>query len=53
MTPEEADAMQEWKGMPDLDAFAYMREHSDTNDDMREMMHAWFRANGGTNEIPS
>ena len=53
MTSEEADAMQEWRGMDGATAFLLIERHADDWDDTREMMNAWLRANQGTNEIPS
>lgn len=50
MTPEEADAKQEWKGMDGATAWQLIERHADGWDDIREMMHAWLRANKGTNE---
>ena len=52
MTPEEADAKQEWKGMDGAIASQFIELHSDSWDDARQMMHAWLRANGGSNETP-
>ena len=52
MTPEEADAMQEWKDMDGSDAYLFIlnqllfKEHANNALNIsREMMHAWLRAN--------
>ena len=45
MTPEEADAMQEWKGMDGGIAFMLINRHADIDNDLIQMMHAWLRAN--------
>ena len=50
MTPEEADAKQEWKGMDGAIAFSLIGRHADNHDEAREMMHAWLRANQGISE---
>lgn len=56
MTPEEADAKQEWKGMDGSEAFEIIAEAAYEHDSsagesydnaVREMMHAWIRANQG------
>ena len=53
MTPEEADAMQEWQGMDGATAFEVIDCNAHRPDDIRQLMNAWLRANQGTNEIPS
>ena len=54
MTPEEADAKQEWKGMDGSEAFEIIAEAAYEHDSsagasydnaVREMMHAWLRSN--------
>lgn len=45
MTPEEADAKQEWKGMAGYTAWKLIEHHADSWDHIEEMMHAWLRAN--------
>ena len=56
MTPEEADAMQEWKGMDGASAFLIIQgalfrmPNLDQECAAREMMNAWLRANQGLNE---
>ena len=49
MTPEEADAKQEWKGMDGVIAFTIINRHADSDNDLMQMMHAWLRANQGLN----
>ena len=50
MTPEEADAKQEWKGMDGYTAWTLIKRHADGFDHKNEMMHAWLRANQGISE---
>lgn len=63
MTPEEADKMQEWAGMPGAIAWHLIDRHADNWDEAGEMMNAWLRANmpkigkcqacGHEHELPS
>ena len=47
MTPEEADAKQEWKGMGLATAFEIIDRTSNAPDDERQLLNAWSRANQG------
>lgn len=49
MTPEEADAKHEWAGMDGYTAWRLIECKAMTQDEAREMMHAWLRANQGMN----
>ena len=45
MTKEEAQAMQDWKGMDGAIAFHLIERHADGWHQVGEMMNAWLRAN--------
>lgn len=45
MTKEEAQAMQDWKGMDGAIAFHLIERHADGWHQIGEMMHAWLEAN--------
>lgn len=45
MTPEQADAAQQWAGMPGSTAWLLIERHADGWDDISAMMEAWLRAN--------
>lgn len=45
MTPEQADAAQQWAGMPGSTAWLLIDRHADGWDDIGAMMEAWLRAN--------
>lgn len=45
MTPEQADAAQQWAGMPGSTAWLLIERHADGWDDIGAMMDAWLRAN--------
>ena len=46
MTPEEADAAQDWQGMDGAVAWQLIDRHALNWHDVGEMMDAWMRANG-------
>lgn len=45
MTPEQADAAQQWVGMPGSTAWLLIERHAEGWDDIGAMMDAWLRAN--------
>ena len=45
MTKEEAQAMQDWKGMDGAIAFHLIERHADGWHQIGEMMNAWMEAN--------
>ena len=45
MTKEEAQAMQDWKGMDGSIAFHLIERHADGWNQIGEMMNAWLEAN--------
>ncbi len=45
MTEQEADACQQWKGMPGVTAFLLIERHADDWREIGMMMDAWLRAN--------
>lgn len=45
MTNEEADNIQEWKGMDGATAWHLIDRHADGWSDVGAMMNAWLRAN--------
>ena len=45
MTPDEADKSQHWVGMDGATAWHLVERHADGWEDVRQMMHAWLRAN--------
>jgi hypothetical protein len=44
MTPEQADAAQEWAAMDGADAFLMIERHANNWAETRELMEAWKRA---------
>lgn len=50
MTPEEADASQQWAGMDGAIAWHLIDRHAEDWEETGMMMEAWLRANGGSLE---